>query len=120
MLLRGLTVLILFQLLGTGLNALCLPLLPGPILGMILLFLYLLCCRRVSESINRVATSLLHYLPLLLIPPAVGVILHTQELIEHFWALAAALTLSILFSFVFAGWLMQKLIDRQSLREKTQ
>ncbi|MCR1761310.1 CidA/LrgA family protein, partial [Pseudomonas aeruginosa] len=40
MLLRGLTWLVLFQLLGTGLNVLLLPMLPGPIIGLVLLFGY--------------------------------------------------------------------------------
>ena len=35
MLLRGLTWLVLFQLLGTALNVLFLPMLPGPIIGML-------------------------------------------------------------------------------------
>lgn len=39
MLLRGLTWLILFQLLGTALNVLFLPILPGPIIGLLLLFI---------------------------------------------------------------------------------
>lgn len=38
MLLRGLTWLVAFQLLGTVLNVLFLPMLPGPIIGMVLLF----------------------------------------------------------------------------------
>ncbi|MGT4700561.1 hypothetical protein PDB1_05774 [Pseudomonas aeruginosa] len=37
MLLRGLTWLGLFQLLGTGQNVLLLPMLPGPIIGLLLL-----------------------------------------------------------------------------------
>ena len=41
MLLRGLTWLVLFQLLGTALNVLFLTLLPGPIIGMLLLFAFL-------------------------------------------------------------------------------
>ena len=42
MLLRGLTWLVAFQLLGTVLNVLFLPMLPGPIIGMVLLFAGLL------------------------------------------------------------------------------
>ena len=38
MLLRGLTWLVLFQLLGTAINHLFLSMLPGPIIGMVLLF----------------------------------------------------------------------------------
>ena len=41
MLLRGLTWLVLFQLLGTAINHLLLPVLPGPIIGLLLLLVYL-------------------------------------------------------------------------------
>ncbi len=41
MLLRGLTWLVLFQLLGTAINHLFLPVLPGPIVGLLLLLGYL-------------------------------------------------------------------------------
>ena len=41
MLLRGLTWLVLFQLIGTALNVLILPMLPGPIIGMLLMFAFL-------------------------------------------------------------------------------
>lgn len=37
MLLRGLTWLVLFQLIGTALNHLLLPVLPGPIIGLLLM-----------------------------------------------------------------------------------
>ena len=37
MLLRGLTWLVQFQLLGTAINHLCVPMLPGPIIGLLLL-----------------------------------------------------------------------------------
>ena len=37
MLLRGLTWLVLFQLIGTAINHLLLPVLPGPIIGLLLL-----------------------------------------------------------------------------------
>ncbi len=87
MLLRGLTWLVLFQLLGTGLNVLLLPMLPGPIIGLVLLFGYFLARGEVGKPVNEAAGSLLRYLPLLL-------------------------------SFLFAGWMMQKLIDRQQRRRE--
>src|SRR5574344_788964 len=66
MLLRGLSMLILFQLLGTAINVLFLPMLPGPIWGFVLMFVYLLLRGGVSENINLASSSLLKYLPLLL------------------------------------------------------
>lgn len=113
MLLRGLTWLVLFQLLGTGLNVLILPVLPGPILGLVLLFIFLALRGKVSEPINEAATGLLRYLPVLLLPPAVGVIVHFDDILADFWAIAAALFFSVVISILFAGWLMQFLIVRQ-------
>ncbi|MNZ31223.1 holin-like protein [compost metagenome] len=113
MLLRGLTWLVLFQLLGTGLNVLVLHMIPGPIIGLVLLFLFLLVRGEVSAPINEAAMSLLRYLPLLLVPPAVGVMVYGRQLLADFWSLAGALVLSLVVSFLFAGWLMQTLIDRQ-------
>ncbi|MBD9416940.1 CidA/LrgA family protein [Pseudomonas sp. PDM16] len=117
MLLRGLTWLVLFQLLGTALNVLFLPMLPGPIIGMLLLFVFLLVRGEVGEPMTEAAASLLRYLPLLLVPPAVGMMAYAEQIAADFWALAGALGLSLLISLLFAGWLMQKLIDRQSRRE---
>ena len=42
MLLRGLTWLVLFQLLGTAINHLFVPILPGPIIGLLLLLVSLM------------------------------------------------------------------------------
>lgn len=118
MLLRGLTWLVLFQLLGTGLNVLILPMIPGPIIGLVLLLAFLLARGEVGEPITLAASSLLRYLPLLLVPPAVGVMVYGRQLLADFWPLAGALALSLLGSFLFAGWLMQKLIDRQRGRKE--
>ena len=118
MLLRGLTWLVLFQLLGTALNALFLTLLPGPIIGMLLLFVFLLLRGEVGEPLTVAASGLLRYLPLLLVPAAVGVMVYAEAIIADFWAIVGALVLSLLLSLVFTGWLMQTLIERQARRRE--
>ncbi len=117
MLLRGLTVLIFFQLLGTGLNALWLHKLPGPIIGLVLLFAYLLLTRKLSEPLDQAASGLLRYLPVLLLPPAVGVMVHFADIRQDVWAISGSLVISLVISMVFAGWLMQVLINRQQKRK---
>ena len=117
MLLRGLTALVLFQLLGTLLNVLWLSFLPGPIIGLVLLFVFLLWRGEVDEPLAVASTSLLRYLPLLLVPAAAGVMLYGPVLKANFWALAAALLLSLVLALLFTGWLMQRLIERQQRRE---
>lgn len=117
MLLRGLSWLVLCQLLGTALNVLLLPMLPGPIIGMLLLFVFLLLRGEVGEPLSVASSSLLKYLPLILVPPAVGVMAYASDIAADFWAVVGALVLSLLLSVAFAGWLMQKLIERQQRRE---
>jgi putative effector of murein hydrolase LrgA (UPF0299 family) len=120
MLLRGLTWLVLFQLLGTALNHLFLSILPGPIIGLVMLIIYLMIRGEVSEPVSLAASSLLRYLPLLLVPPAVGVMVYASQIADDFWAIVGSLVLSLMVSLTFAGWLMQKLIDRQARREALQ
>ncbi len=117
MLLRGLSWLVLCQLLGTALNVLLLPMLPGPIIGMLLLFVFLLSRGEVGEPLSVASSSLLKYLPLILVPPAVGVMAYASDIAADFWAVVGALVLSLLVSVAFAGWLMQRLIERQQRRE---
>lgn len=114
MLLRGLSWLVAFQLAGTALNVLFFPVLPGPIIGLVMLFIYLILRGGVNEPLNEAATSLLRYLPLLLVPPAVGVIVHVADIRADFWAITGALVISLLVSVVFIGWLMQVLINRRA------
>jgi len=118
MLLRGLFWLVLCQLIGTAINALFLPVLPGPILGMLLLVVFLLCRGQVDEPIQQAASGLLKYLPLLLVPPAVGVMAYAEAIVADFWAVIGALVLSLILSLAFAGWMMQKLIERQARRRE--
>ena len=118
MLLRGLTWLVLFQLLGTAINHLFVPFLPGPIIGLLLLLLFLMARGEVDKPLNEAASSLLRYLPLLLVPPAVGVMVYAKDIAADFWAIVGALLISCLVTLVFVGVLMQKLIQRQGKREE--
>lgn len=52
MILQGLTWLVLLQLLGNLINLVLLPALPGPIIGMLLLFGLLLLRRSIPESLE--------------------------------------------------------------------
>ena len=118
MLLRGLTWLVLFQLLGTAINHLLVPVLPGPIIGLLLLLAFLMARGEVGKPLNEAAGSLLRYLPLLLVPPAVGVMVYAKDIAADFWAIVGALVISALLTLVFVGVLMQRLMQRQVKREE--
>lgn len=67
------------------------------------------------------AGSLLRYLPLLLVPPAVGVMVYAKDIAADFWAIVGALVLSLVIgAMAFVGVLMQKLVKRQAQREEGQ
>lgn len=118
MLLRGLTWLVLFQLIGTAINHLLLPVLPGPIIGLLLMLGYLVWRGEVGEPLSLAASSLLRYLPLLLVPPAVGVMVYAKDIAADFWAIVGALVLSLVIAMGFVGVLMQKLVKRQAQQEE--
>lgn len=111
MLLRGLTWLILFQLFGTAIHQLFLPMLPGPIIGLLCLLGWLMYRGDVPQPIELAASSLLRYLPLLLVPPAVGVMVYASVIAQHFWAIVGALGISVVVSLGLTGWLMNRLIN---------
>jgi putative effector of murein hydrolase LrgA (UPF0299 family) len=112
--LKGLTWLVLLQLLGTLLSALWLPMLPGAIIGMLLLFGVLIVRGQVGDPLNQAASGLLAYLPLLLVVPAAGIMLAGDALREDGLAIAVALVLSLLVTIPFCGWLLQHLINRSA------
>ncbi|MBA1272485.1 CidA/LrgA family protein [Stutzerimonas azotifigens] len=112
MILKGLTWLVLLQLLGSVLNLLLLPALPGPIIGMALLFGWLLLRRGIPQPLEQTAGVLLQYLPLLLVVPATGIMVSGDALLGDLPAIAAGLVVSLLVTVPFCGWLMQRLAQR--------
>ncbi len=97
---RGFVLLLLCQLAGeTVSRGLSLPV-PGPVLGLVLLFLGLQAFQRLRRldpeavgqaEVGRVAVGLLQNLALLFVPAGAGVVQHLGLVAEHGLALAAAL-----------------------------
>jgi len=88
------TVLLAFQLLGEGISRALLPVLPGPVLGMVLLLAAMLTVPRLAEAIRPTANGLLGHLSLLFVPAGVGVVGHLDLIVDQGAALVAALVLS--------------------------
>lgn len=98
--LQGIIVLIALQLIGETISYyLDIPI-PGAIIGMVLLLLFLMFKGNVSESLSSTAQKLFPYLPLLLIPASVGVIQYGQLLEKEGIAVVSALVLSLVISFI--------------------
>ncbi|MAC79329.1 MAG: murein hydrolase transporter LrgA [Rhodobacteraceae bacterium] len=89
-----LTLIFTCQLIGELItHALALPI-PGPVIGMVVLFLVLVLRGRVPDGLDKVSATLLQYLSLLFVPAGTGVMLHFR-LIE---ASLVPITLSLLVS----------------------
>ena len=83
--------------------------LPGPVVGMALLFIGLLVQGEIPAALERMAGGLLSNLSLLFIPAGVGVMLHAELVGAEFLPIIISLVVSTLITIVVTGWVMQKL-----------
>lgn len=109
---QSLTLLLVCQLAGEALARLTGLPLPGPIVGMGLLFVVLTCWRRPPERLGVAADGLLEHLSLLFVPAALGIIDQRELLARHGLTLAAAVVVSTLLTMVVTG-LVFKLAARR-------
>lgn len=113
MLIRGLSFILFFQLLGTAISELVVSNIPGPIIGLLVLWVFLLVYNRPMDSLIESSEYLLQYLPLLIIPSAVGVVSYTGYLLKYFWAILGSLVLSLVLSLSFVSLLMQRVTRKR-------
>ena len=91
-----LTLILTCQLAGEFLvGALALPV-PGPVLGMLLLFLLLLIRGEIPQALGQTADRLLGAMSLLFVPAGAGIMMHFRLLGEALVPLGAALIVSTL------------------------
>jgi holin-like protein len=83
---------------------------PGPVVGMALLFLGLLLRGGVPEGLGRVVDVLLAHLSLFFVPAGVGVTLHIAMLRQEWLAISVSLLLSTVLTIGITGLLMTLLI----------
>ncbi|QFY91166.1 CidA/LrgA family protein [Magnetovirga frankeli] len=111
--LHGITLLLVFQLVGEVLVHLARLPLPGPVLGMALLFVALILRRGLPDALNGAASNLLGHLSLLFVPAGVGVMLHFDKLADDWLAIGLALLLGSLITLGLTALLMQWLLRWQ-------
>lgn len=104
--LNALTILLVFQLIGEVIaRASGLPL-PGPVIGMALLFAALLIRGGLPDSLRSTAGGLLKHLSLLFVPAGVGVVLHLQLIADQWQAISAALLVSTIVTIAVSALMM--------------
>jgi holin-like protein len=116
--LQSLTLLLLFQLFGEVISqALDLPI-PGPVVGMALLFAALTQRWMRSEQLRDSAQNLLQHLSLLFVPAGVGVMLHVQRVAEEWVPIVAALVASTVLAIAAAALTTRWLVRLQREPQK--
>ena len=105
--LSALTLLLLLQLIGeVFVQWFALPV-PGPVVGLILLFGGLLWRGRLPDDLRQTANGLLQHLSLLFVPAGVGVMIHAARVADEWLALCAALVGSTLLSMAASALTLQ-------------
>ncbi|MGV6816605.1 MAG: CidA/LrgA family protein [Thiotrichales bacterium] len=115
--LEALAILLLYQLIGESIVVVLELPLPGPVIGMVLLFISLVISGKVPHSLENVTRGLLENLSLLFVPAGVGVITHLGMLKAHWAPITFSLVTSTLLTLAVTGWTMQYLVRRQNQRD---
>jgi holin-like protein len=114
--LAALTTLLVYQLAGEVLaQALALPV-PGPVIGMALLFATLALRRGASAGLRDTANGLLAHLSLLFVPAGVGVMVHFARLGDEWLPIAVALVGSTVLTIAGTAVTMRWLLRRRAPR----
>ena len=105
-LINGLAILLVYQLLGEmSVHFLQLPV-PGPVVGMLMLFLTLLLRGGPTESMDTASSGLLSHLSLLFVPAGVGMIVHFPRIASEWLPIGVSLVLSTVITMAATAGLM--------------
>lgn len=106
----ALAVLLAFQLIGEVLVQASGWPVPGPVVGMVLLFLALRWRGVMPKALRSTAETLLSHLSLLFVPAGVGIIQHGARLEEEWLAVSVALVVSTLVTVAVTAWVMRAVV----------
>ena len=87
---------------------------PGPVVGMALLFIGLMLRGEVPDKLAETASGLLDQLSLLFVPAGVGVMTHLTLLGNQWLPLSTSLVASTLLTIAVTGLLMQRLARKDN------
>lgn len=106
----GLAVLLLFQLVGESIAILLDLPIPGPVIGMILLFLMLTLRGGVPKGLEHISQGLLKHLSLLFVPAGSGIVAYFGLLAREWIPLAVALLVSTVLTIAVTALTMRALV----------
>lgn len=115
--LKGIITLLVFQFLGECIAKLFDLLVPGPVIGMVLLLIFLIIRKSSFASLDNAVFIHLKYLPMLFIPAAMGIITQIDIISKEFWAITIALFFGTIIALAFSAKLMDYLTIRQESKK---
>jgi len=111
--LKGIITLLIFQFFGECISKLFELLVPGPVIGMVLLLIFLIIKKSSFESLDNAVAIHLRYLPLLFIPAAMGIVTQADILAKEFWAISISLVFGTIIALAFCAKFMDYLTNKQ-------
>jgi len=112
----GLVQILLFQSIGELASKFLLPTLPGPVIGLVLLVLWLALRKEINAELAMVADGFSQYLGLLFVPAAVGIVLFLPQLQANALAIISALVGSVILT-ISSSALVLRFLSRQNAHE---
>ncbi len=112
--LKGIITLLVFQFLGECFVRFFELIVPGPVIGMVLLLLFLMLRNKSFDSLDNAVFLHLRYLPLLFIPAAMGIVTQADTISKEFWAIIISLFFGTLIALAFSA----KFIDILTIRKE--
>lgn len=110
----GLVQILLFQSIGELVSKFLLPSLPGPVIGLVLLVIWLILKKDINAELAMVADTFSQYLGLLFVPAAVGVVLFLPELKANALAILSALIGSVILTIGTSAFVVRFLSQRKT------
>ncbi len=114
--LKAITLLLLFQLAGEAIALFFALPIPGPVIGMGLLFATLALRGGPSPELRHTAQNLLQHLSLLFVPAGVGVMLHIQRIADEWLPIVVALIASTFAAIIVTSLVLRVLHVREEKR----
>ena len=111
--LQALATLLTFQCLGEGVSYLFRLPVPGPVIGMLLLFGFIMLRPQVANAIEPTALELLRHLSLLFIPAGVGIMVSATRIRGNVLAVIVSVAVSTTVAIVVTAFVTRALLRRQ-------
>lgn len=109
---ESLTLLLVCQLAGEVIARASGAPLPGPVIGMAILFIGLMIRGGVPEPLKQTTKSILDHLSLLFVPAGVGVMIYLPLIADEWLPIASAVVIGTLLTIALTAWIMSAILKR--------